>query len=148
MHIPKIEISVKFNEKVPRSELFQIVSSRDSYEAVKEIFNADTVDWIEEFLIICLNKGNKVTGFFKISQGGTDATIVDQKVVFTVALNCCATSIILAHNHPSGTLRPSQPDIEITGKLKTSGDILGITVLDHIIISDEGYFSFADEGMI
>lgn len=147
-YIPEITISVKFDKKVKKSELFKIKSSEDAYTVFKEVFNADTIDWREEFIILCLNNSNKVVGFYKISSGGMTSTIVDVRMIFTTALNCLATSIIIAHNHPSGKLVPSEQDKEITRKIKESGKILDILVLDHLIITDENYFSFADEGII
>lgn len=101
---------------------------------------------IEEFWVIYLNKGNKVIEISRISFGGRDATVVDLRVLFTQALLKKATGVIMCHNHPSGTLRPSQPDVELTRKAKQSGDILGVSVLDHLIIAGSSYYSFADEG--
>lgn len=101
---------------------------------------------IEEFWVIYLNRGNKVIEISRISFGGRDATVVDLRVLFTQALLKKAIGVIMCHNHPSGTLRPSQPDIELTKKAKQSGDILGVSVLDHLIIAGSSYYSFADEG--
>lgn len=101
---------------------------------------------IEEFWVIYLNKGNKVIEISRISFGGRDATVVDLRVLFTQALLKKATGVIMCHNHPSGTLRPSQPDVELTRKAKQSGEILGVSVLDHLIIAGSSYYSFADEG--
>lgn len=101
---------------------------------------------IEEFWVIYLNKGNKIIEISRISFGGRDATVVDLRVLFTQALLKKATGVIMCHNHPSGTLRPSQPDVELTRKAKQSGDILGVSVLDHLIIAGSSYYSFADEG--
>lgn len=102
----------------------------------------------EEFWLLILNKANKVLGKEQVSIGGTDATIVDARIVFRKAIEAKAISIIVSHNHPSGTMRPSQADIDLTRKLKNAGEILGIPVLDHLIIVDKGYYSFADEGMM
>lgn len=102
----------------------------------------------EEFWIVLLNRANRVTGKVKISSGGVSGTVVDAKIVFRKALEERATSIILCHNHPSGNLRPSQADIDLTKKLRNAGQNLDISVLDHLIISEKGYFSFADEGLL
>jgi DNA repair protein RadC len=102
----------------------------------------------EEFWIVLLNRANRVIGKVKISSGGVSGTVVDAKIVFRKALEERATSIILCHNHPSGNLRPSQADIDLTKKLKNAGQNLDISVLDHLIISEKGYFSFADEGLL
>lgn len=121
----------------------QIKSSQDAYNVIAPIL----VDLPhEEFWIIMLNRANKVLHRERISLGGTAGTVVDAKIIFQKALQQQASSIILVHNHPSGNLRPSQADIDITKKLKTAGETLDISVLDHLIISEKGYFSFADEG--
>lgn len=101
---------------------------------------------IEEFWVIYLNKGNKVIEISRISFGGRDATVVDLRVLFTQALLKKAAGVIMCHNHPSGTLRPSQPDVELTRKAKQAGDLMGVSVLDHLIIAGSSYYSFADEG--
>lgn len=147
MQIPEIKISVSFDKKLKKSELFKITSSKDCADIFRKVFNADTFDWCEEFVILCLNNSNKVMGFYKLSSGGMTATIVDVRMVFTLALNCCATSIILAHNHPSGKLMASDADKDVTRKIKTAGEFLDIKVLDHIILTDESYLSFQDEGI-
>jgi DNA repair protein RadC len=122
-----------------------IKSSKDIYA----VLLADLSDLIsEEFWIIYLNHRNKIIGKEKISSGGLTATIVDLRMLFKGAIERLATSIILAHNHPSGTLKPSQADIKLTNKIKEAGHILDVQVLDHLIISDTGYYSFADEGML
>lgn len=121
----------------------QIKSSRDAYNVIAPIL-MDLVH--EEFWILLLNRANRVMKRVKISSGGTSGTVVDSKVVFKAALEHTASSIILCHNHPSGNTQPSQADLDITKKLKSAGKTLDIAVLDHLIITDRGYFSFADEG--
>jgi DNA repair protein RadC len=102
----------------------------------------------EVFAVLFLNQANKVNHFEIISRGGVTGTIADPKVIFKIALENNATSIVLSHNHPSGSLRPSRQDEELTYKIKEAAKFLDIRVIDHIIVSDEGYFSFADEGLI
>jgi len=102
----------------------------------------------EVFAVIFLNIANKVKHFEVLSKGGLTHTIVDPRIIFLKALEVQATSMVLCHNHPSGNLKPSRQDQEITAKLKSAGTLLDIKVLDHLIVSDEGYFSFADEGMM
>ena len=102
----------------------------------------------EEFWMLLLNKSNKVIGKLQMSIGGTDATIVDSKVIFRKALEGQAVSIIVCHNHPSGRLRPSEADLNLTKKLKEAGEIVGVKLMDHLIIADGGYYSFADEGAL
>lgn len=102
----------------------------------------------EVFAVVFLNRSNKIKHFEIISKGGLTHTIVDPRIIFLKAIEVQATSIVLCHNHPSGNLRPSKADEEITLKLKNAGKLLDINVIDHLIVSDEGYYSFADEGMI
>jgi len=148
LNIPEIKITLSFDKKIKKSELKIIHTSMDAYRIFKQIFNSDTFDWVEECIILCLNRANKLVGFYKISSGGTTGTVVDPKVIFTVALNCAASGIILAHNHPSGNLNPSEQDKAITKKLKDAGKLLDINLLDHMILTDESFYSFADEGQI
>ena len=102
----------------------------------------------EVFAVVFLNRANKINHFEVMSTGGISYTIVDPRLIFKKALEVKATSIMLCHNHPSGNLRPSRADEEITQKLKNAGKLLEINVVDHVIVSDEGHFSFADEGLM
>ncbi len=102
----------------------------------------------EEFWIIYLNNSNKVMDRFQLSKGGITGTLVDVRLALKRALELGATSIILAHNHPSGNLNPSNSDKQLTQKLKTAGESLDIKVLDHVIVTEKSYFSFADEGLL
>lgn len=102
----------------------------------------------EEFWVVCLSRSNEIMKAEQISQGGVSGTIVDPKVVFKKVLEIMASCIILVHNHPSGNLKPSDADIEITKKIKAAGELLDIPVLDHVIFANQGYYSFADEGLI
>lgn len=123
----------------------EIRSSRDAYQILSPLF-MDLPH--EESWVLLLSKKNKVIGKTKLSIGGTDATIMDAKIVFRKALEGMAAAIIVAHNHPSGTLRPSQADIDLTKKLKNVGDAIGLPLVDHLIVTDAGYYSFLDEGLI
>ena len=122
-----------------------ITCSRDAYLVVAPML-MDLPH--EEFWLLLLSKRNKVMGREKMSTGGQDATVVDVKMVFRKAIEGSAASIVVCHNHPSGSLRPSPVDIDLTKKLKSAGDIIGLPVLDHLIVADGGFFSFADEGMM
>ena len=102
----------------------------------------------EVFAVVFLNRSNKVKHFEIMSKGGITHTIVDPRIIFLKALEVQATSLVLCHNHPSGSLRPSRADAELTAKLKSAGQLLDIKVVDHLIVSDEGYYSFADDGMM
>ena len=102
----------------------------------------------EVFAVVFLNKANKVNHFEIISKGGITGTVADPRIILKKALEEDATSIVLCHNHPSGNLRPSRADEELTGKIREAARYFDIIVLDHIIVSEEGYFSFADEGIL
>ncbi len=102
----------------------------------------------EEFWIVYLNNSNRVLQTHQLSKGGITGTVVDIRLVFKLAFELGAVAVILAHNHPSGTLKPSHADIQLTKKLKTAGESLDIKVLDHLIVTEKAYFSFADEQML
>ncbi|MFO7933611.1 MAG: DNA repair protein RadC [Bacteroidales bacterium] len=102
----------------------------------------------EEFWLLMLNRANRVLGRYKVSQGGLAGTVIDTRIILKKALDNLATSIIVCHNHPSGNNQPSDADVKITGKLKKAAEMLEIKLLDHVIIADNSYFSFADEGLI
>lgn len=123
----------------------RINSSRDGYNVI----GATLKDLqVEEFWIIYLSKACEVIGRERLSVGGTAGTVADIKIIFQKAIENKASAIIAAHNHPSGNLKPSDADISLTKKMKESGKILDLPLLDHLIISDRGYYSFADEGAI
>jgi DNA repair protein RadC len=122
-----------------------ISTSRDAYEIVQSLIGESQY---EQFWILLLNRANKVIRKENISDGGITGTVADPKRIFKIAIDHSACYIILAHNHPSGNLRPSEDDVKLTRKIKQSGDLLDIKVLDHIIAGENNYFSFADEGMI
>lgn len=125
----------------------KVCGSREVEEQLRLIWSPH-MDRIEEFLVLCLNRANRILGWAKISQGGLSGTVADPKVIFQVALKSNACSIILAHNHPSGNIQPSEADIQLTRKLRDAGVLLDLPVLDHLIITSEGYYSFADEGLL
>ena len=102
----------------------------------------------EEFWIMLLDRGNKILDTFRISQGGISGTVIDVRIILKPALEKQASSIILCHNHPSATLRPSDADRQITTKIRDAAKLMDITVIDHIIIAGNNYFSFADEGIL
>ncbi len=141
------EIKVSYSHKIRPSEMKKISCSRDAYDALTTIWDGQ-LDHIEYFYIILMNRANKILGYYQLSKGGQSGTVADPKCVFQVALKCSANSIILAHNHPSGNLKPSEADIQLTRKMKEAGAFLELPVLDHIILSSESYFSFADEGIL
>ncbi len=142
------EINVTYRPKFKASERPKIASSKDVYSILYHNWDLSKIELLEQFKILLLNRANRIIGIYEVSSGGMAGTIADPKLIFSTALKACASSIILSHNHPSGNLNPSQADISLTKKLKTAGSYLDIVVLEHIIITSEGYYSFADEGLI
>lgn len=133
----------KASQETP--EKTSILSARDSYN----IFSQHLSDLrTEEFWAIFLNQKNQIVYKTQISKGGISGTLVDVRVLFRIALEHFATSIIVAHNHPSGSLKPSLEDIQITKSIKNAGEILNVTLLDHLIIGDNSFLSFAEEGLL
>ena len=122
-----------------------ITSSADAYEVLQ--MHIGDIDY-EQFAIIMLNQANQVLKVESISEGGVTGTVVDPKRVFRTALTNNAINIILAHNHPSGSLKPSKNDLDLTQKLKKAGEFLQIMVLDHLILGDNKFLSMADEGYL
>lgn len=123
----------------------KITGSRDVFEVMHPLIG-DLPH--EEFWTLFLNRANKIIMPYKVSQGGVSGTVIDVRIIMKSAIENLASSIILAHNHPSGNLDPSDNDVQITRKMKDAGTLVDIPVLDHLIISSQGYYSFADEGLI
>ena len=123
-----------------------IKSSEDAFKVALSHWNKDVIEFQEEVKMILLNRANRVIGIYALSKGGTSVSVVDIKIVLSVALKCHSTSIILLHNHPSGNLKPSQADINLTEKIKKACDYVDLTLLDHLIISKDEFYSFSDDG--
>ena len=133
----------RLSEKVMRQQ--KISSSLDVYELLlPELSDL----YYEQFFVLLLDRAHKVIRKINISQGGVAGTVADPKKIFKTALDHNASSIILAHNHPSNNLKPSDNDIRLTKKLSEAGKVLEILVLDHVIVGNDNYYSFADEGMM
>ena len=134
-------------EKQDNFKKENIKSSQDSYEYIKRFWCTD-VDIYESFFILGLNRANNTVAYMKISQGGIAGTVVDVKLVAKFAIESLCSAVIIAHNHPSGNLKPSEADKAITNRIEEGLKILDVQVLDHLIITNSSYFSFADEGLI
>jgi len=143
------EISIRYKERIPAPFWKQIKSSKDAAELLFQTWNKETIAVHESFKIVLLNNSNKVKGVYQISQGGITGTLVDLRILFAVVLKTLSVGILLVHNHPSGKLEASQPDKDITKKIKLAAQLFDVKVLDHIIMAPNGeYFSFADQGLL
>lgn len=144
------EIEIVYRKKVncKMSERPLIQSSKDAYRILNHYWNEDRINLIEEFKVLFLNRANRVLQIFTVSLGGVTGTVVDPRIILAAALRIGACTMFLAHNHPSGSLKPSRADEELTKKIKEAAKYHDIKVIDHIILSDETYFSFADDGLL
>ena len=131
------EIDVSYSHRISAKDRIRIESSMDVYKACTQFW--PSFDHVEYFYVLYLNRSNHLLGVHQLSKGGFTGTVIDVRVVYQVALKACACSIILAHNHPSGNLTPSDADQQITRKIKDAGKILEIQVLDHLIVTSESF---------
>lgn len=144
MDICEIQVSYK------RPTIFfdKVNNSKVVYDVFLSTWNKKIINLQEEFKIMFLDRNNAVLGIFNQSKGGVAGTLVDPKLTFGVALKAKASSLILAHNHPSGEMKPSEEDKRLTKKLIDGARILDLVIVDHIIVTSNGYFSFADNGLM
>jgi DNA repair protein RadC len=142
------EIQLTYRSNVKPSLRPKISTSRDAFEVLRRSWDIDKLEFVEQFKVLLTNRANKVLGIFEVSTGGITGTVADPKLIFVAAIKANACGVLVAHNHPSGNLQPSQADIELTKRIKEGGKLLDIQLLDHLIITSEGYCSFSDEGII
>lgn len=141
------EIEIMYKNRKKYDEMPTVSCSKDAASVLRSVWS-DHMEHIEEFVLLCLNRANKVLGWSLVGKGGLTACLIDPKVIYQIALKANAVGIILSHSHPSSNLNPSESDKILTKKLKSAGKVLDIAVLDHIIMTSEGYFSFADEDIL
>lgn len=142
------EVELIYRSKIKSSLRPIIKDSKGAYELLSTNWDLNRIELLEEFKVLLLNQANRVLGIYPLSRGGITGTVADPRLIFGAALKACATSIILSHSHPSGNVKPSRADEELTSKICQAGRFLDIRVADHIILSSSGYFSFADEGLL
>ena len=142
------EIQLSYKTEVKPSERQKITASKDAYEIFLQTWDKDKIEFIEQFKVLLTNRANRVLGIVEISHGCSTGTIADPKLIFAAAIKANACGLIMAHNHPSGNRQASQADIELSRRMKEGGKILEINVLDHIIVTTEGYLSMSDEGLM
>ena len=140
MQVAEIKVSYS-NTNIER---IKVTNSQILYNLVLKHWDLDLIEFQEEVKIVLLNRANIVLGLYEMSKGGTSGTVVDIRIILGIALKCNASSIVITHNHPSGSLEPSHSDKETTKKLKEACKILDLNLLDHLIITSEGYYSFSD----
>lgn len=143
------EVELSYKSKVPASMRKKISCSRDAYNLFNESWRTEKIEHVEEFKLLLMNRSNSVLGILEVSKGGLSGTVTDVRLIFQAAIKANASGIIVAHNHPSGNLNPSESDTKITHKIKEAGNLMDIQLLDHLILTTEGnYYSFADSGLL
>ncbi|EPH09625.1 MULTISPECIES: RadC family protein [Myroides] len=142
------EVELIYKSKVKASQRPQITSSYSAYHIALKAWDINKIELLEQFKVLMLSNNNKVLGVLEVSSGGITGTIVDLRIIFSALLKANTTAFLIVHNHPSGKLAPSDADRQITRKIKEASKILDINLLDHLIITAEGYYSFADEGIL
>lgn len=140
------EIKISYSHKVPPSKLPKIKSSFDAINLFRESWDVDTIEMVETFKVLFLNRANRALGIMMVSTGGIATALADPSRVFAGAIKAAAHAMILCHNHPSGNTHPSASDIALTKRMRQTGEIIGIKVLDHIILTSESTYSMADGG--
>jgi DNA repair protein RadC len=141
------EITINYSPAIKKEERVKVTKSKHAETYFREVWS-NKMEYIEEIYLMLLNRSNEVLGFTKVSMGGVNSAIVDPKVIFQTALKANASAIIIAHNHCSGSLKPSEQDLRVSNKIREGAGLLDINLLDHIILSSESYFSFADDGLL
>lgn len=150
-NLPEIsvpEIQVSYNRSSAKPFLGKITSSSDVAVFLRNTFEKNDLDLQEQMIVLYLNRSNGILGYYRHSRGGINITVADLRIILGVALKCACSSIILCHNHPSGSLQPSKPDEQLTRKIQQAADLHDIKLLDHFILTSESYYSFADEGLL
>jgi DNA repair protein RadC len=142
------ELKAVYRSRTRAAERPKVRAPEDVTAYLRAVWDRDSLELFEEFVVVCLNAAHQVVGWVKASRGGFDAAAVDPRLVFGIALQTASSALIVAHNHPSGELTPSEQDREVTRRLKEAGRLLGIAVLDHIILTRESSFSFSEHGLM
>ena len=143
------EVILVYHSKTPASQRAIVTCSEAASNAFLDTWEEGTIEHHESFRILLLNRANRALGIAVVSNGGISGTVIDVRQIFQAAIKSNCSSIIAAHNHPSGNRQPSDADIQITKKISEAGKIMDIKLLDHLILTpSEGYFSFADEGLL
>lgn len=145
-NVTEVQLIYKRNSDLGHSP--KISSSKEAHTLLRNTWDSNRIELLEQFKILLLNTSNICVGISEVATGGISSCIVDPRIVFATALKANATTIILAHNHPSGGLRPSESDLSLTKKLVGAGRLLNIDVVDHLIITPKSYYSMGDNGLM
>ena len=140
------EVEISYRNKTPYRDRIQVTRSATAYEILRTAWDENKLELLEQFKILLLDRTNHCLAISDIASGGLAACYVDPKMIFVTALKAHASSLILAHNHPSQNLLPSPQDLALTRKLFECGKLLDIAVVDHLIVTPRDYYSFAEEG--
>jgi DNA repair protein RadC len=142
------EIELVYRNKCKASERPTVTKSEDAYNALMQTWDKDKIELQEQFKVMLLDRSGNCMGISTVATGGITNCMVDLKLVFAAAIKARATGIILAHNHPSGSTKPSENDKRLTDRFAEAGKLLDLPVLDHIIVTKDAYLSFGDEGLL
>jgi DNA repair protein RadC len=149
--LAELKVSYKRRKSADSRQLrmpWIVTSSQTAEEYLRAVWDASKLELVEDFYVVCLNTVHEALGWVRVSSGGFDRTIVDCRLIFGIALQAASAAVIVAHNHPSGHVQPSDHDRAVTAQLRAAGKVLHIPVLDHIILGKNAAFSFADAGLL
>ena len=142
------EVKLRLNRSSRKKHFGKITDSKDGADFIRKVYKRGEIELQEQFIVLYLNRANHIIGYYRHTTGAITGTIADVRIILAAALKSASTSIVIAHNHPSGNLKPSDADISLTKQIKESAKIMDIAVLDHIIVTKDGYYSFADDGLL
>jgi DNA repair protein RadC len=142
------EVEIIYRNHTPIQNRIYVSQSNMAYQILRQTWDDNKIELLEQFKILLIDRNNSCLGISEVATGGVTGCIVDPRVVFAIGLKSKASGLILAHNHPSGNLKPSEADLSLTQKFMKAGSFLDIAILDHLIITTNGYYSFTDNGII
>ncbi|WP_407520803.1 JAB domain-containing protein [Lacibacter sp. MH-610] len=145
VNVPELAVSYTRSRQ---KDFGKITSSKDAADFIRNTFNEGEVELQEQFIVLYLNQANEIIGYYKHSKGAINATVADIRIILATALKSLAVSMVIAHNHPSGNLKPSRADEQLTAKIKESAAMMEVRLLDHVIVTRDSYYSFADDGLL
>lgn len=142
------EVEIIYRNPTPIHDRISITQSSTAYQVFRQTWDENKIELLEQFKILLIDRGSHCLGISEIAIGGMSACIVDPRVIFAIALKTKSSGLILAHNHPSGSLKPSEADLSMTNKLVKAGNLLDISIIDHLIVTTQDYYSFSDNGIM